>query len=75
MTTPSAPTRPAPGIAMHRSAWTPGKLEKTVLSLLDEHAAMHQRLMDIAKHMKADPGTSRAATAVLEAIRSNGKRG
>jgi len=62
------------GIAMHRSAWSPGELEKTVLSLLDD-TAMHQRLRDIAKHMKADPGTSRAATAVLEAIRSNGKRG
>ncbi|MEM5470955.1 glycosyltransferase [Hoeflea sp. AS60] len=58
------------GLNMHRSNWTDGELESAVLSLLHD-VEMQRRLKGISEAMKAVPGTSRAAMAVLDCIESN----
>lgn len=51
----------------HRANWTPEELRETVLSLLDDDV-MSARLAGISQGMKARPGTTRAAEAILNLL-------
>ncbi|MDZ7599837.1 MAG: glycosyltransferase [Hoeflea sp.] len=64
----------ATGLHMHRSHWTAEELEAAVLVLLQD-AGMKARLKAISKDMKANPGTSRAASAVLDVLRAKVRAG
>jgi len=58
------------GHSIHRSNWTPEELKSTVLSMLQD-VEMQERLKAISDAMKTAPGTSRAAAAVMDAVKSN----
>ena len=58
------------GLSMHRSNWTAEELEEKVLSML-QNVEMQEHLKDISDSMKTASGTSRAAAAVMDAVRSN----
>jgi MGT family glycosyltransferase len=55
------------GRAMHRSDWTPADLRAAIEGLLRDDA-LRRRLAAISARMKADPGTTRAARAILDAV-------
>ncbi|MDQ0314011.1 glycosyltransferase [Amorphus orientalis] len=55
------------GRRFDRSAWSPDELRSAIIALLDD-AAMRQRLAEIARGMQAEPGTERAARAVMDAL-------
>ncbi len=52
---------------IHRTDWTPEGLREEVLSLLDDQP-MKTRLAEISQQMKARPGTTRAAEAILNTL-------
>jgi MGT family glycosyltransferase len=54
------------GRHMHRSDWQPDELRAAIEDLLGD-AALRSRLATISARMKADPGTTRAAKAILAA--------
>ena len=57
----------ATGRWIHRTDWTPDSLRKMVLDLLRDHG-MKTRLAEISRHMQGQPGTTRAAEAILNVI-------
>lgn len=57
------------GLWIDRASWTPASLRRAILSLLNDKA-MAKRLAEISRRMKAEPGTTRAAEAVLGMLRS-----
>ncbi|HEY6630195.1 MAG TPA: glycosyltransferase [Rhizobiaceae bacterium] len=58
------------GLRLDRAAWTPDELTSTITSLLGDRP-MRQRLAANARKMAAEPGTARAAEAVLEMLRNS----
>lgn len=57
------------GRHMHRSDWTPDALRTAIEDLLGDDK-MRATLAEISARMKADPGTTRAAQAILDVVRS-----
>jgi UDP:flavonoid glycosyltransferase YjiC (YdhE family) len=52
---------------MHRSEWEPEQLRVTIEALLAD-TALKARLAGISARMQADPGTTRAAQSILDAL-------
>jgi MGT family glycosyltransferase len=57
------------GRHMHRSDWTPEALRAAIMELLGD-TPMRATLAGISARMKADPGTTRAAQAILDVVRA-----
>jgi len=55
------------GRHLHRSRWSPDALRSTLVTLLED-TAMRDRLAAVSRGMKAEPGTERAARAVMDAV-------
>ncbi|WP_018700385.1 nucleotide disphospho-sugar-binding domain-containing protein [Amorphus coralli] len=55
------------GRHLHRSRWSPDALRSTLVTLLED-TAMRDRLAAVSRGMKAEPGTERAARAVMDAL-------
>ena len=55
------------GRSMHRSAWAPDELRGVIEALLAD-PDLRGRLAGISERMKSDPGTTRAAQAILDCV-------